>query len=257
MNDADATIENHDPSPWGPLATTGIGLLVLTSFLIAPLVAELIWKGVLTLVGQNQDLIPPFATNGAFHLGFFVSLTSMASALLGTVMIWIAVRLRRYRYPSLSVRHYLVLYSFRWRTILFWAGLTLVYLIGMDAVSYWTGRSRMPDFMIEAYATAGWTPLFWIAIGVVAPFFEELFFRGFLLTGFRQNRRRIIIAVLVISAAWAAIHLQYGWYENIWIFGLGLLFSAARLSSGSLWVPIILHMLCNLIATFQVAYTLA
>jgi uncharacterized protein len=252
MNNAEPSTGNSDPRPWGPLATSGIGILVLTSFMIATEATEVIWKGALILF--SRDHLPPLALDGAAQLGFYVSLTSMVSALMGTFMIWIAIRLRQIRYSALSVQRYLDLYRFRGRSFLNWAGLTLVYLIAMDAVSYWTGRSLTPDFMIEAYATAIWPPLFWIAIGLFAPFFEELFFRGFLLAGFGQTRRRTMIAAVIISAIWAGIHLQYGWYEIIWIFGLGLLFSAARLRSGSLWLPIILHMLCNLIATFQVAY---
>ncbi len=247
MNNSEASPLNQDIHPWGPIATVSIGILILVSTFLAQIGAEALLERVWALSGPGRGRFSflPF--------GLLVSLESVVSALIGSLMIGLAIRLRQRRYPFVRVRTYLGLYRFTWQALAFWAGLTLVYLISMDAVSHWSGRPLIPDFIIEAYATSIWPFLFWIAIGICAPFFEELFFRGFLLAGFRKTRRRTVIAVVAISGVWAGVHLQYGWYEMIWIFGLGLVFGAARLRSGSLWLPVLLHMQCNLLATFQVA----
>jgi hypothetical protein len=86
---------------------------------------------------------------------------------------------------------------------------------------------------------------------VVAPVFEELFFRGFLLAGFASSFLRPAGAVLVTSASWALIHLQYDLYGMVTIFVLGLLLGAARLASGSVLLTIGLHAFSNLLSTVE------
>ncbi len=246
MNDSQ-TPPAHEPRPWGPIATVIIGILIAVSTLLAQIGLEILVSG-LWASGPDPGRF------AALPLGLAVSIDGMIGALAGAAAIWLAVGLRPpRRLDWVRVRGYLGLNRFAWRVLVFWTGSTLVYLVAMDAVSYWTGRPQVPDFIIEAYATSVWPLLFWIAIGVGAPLFEELLFRGFLLAGFRKTPLRTAVAAVAISAVWAGVHLQYGWYEIIWIFGLGLVFGAARVHGGSLWLPVILHMQCNLLATLQAA----
>ena len=95
------------------------------------------------------------------------------------------------------------------------------------------------------------------AIVVAAPVFEELAFRGFLLEGLRRGPLGDAGAVIVTSFAWAAVHLQYDVYEIGTIVVFGLILGAARLAGGSLWVPITMHVLVNLVASVETAIVIA
>jgi len=63
-----------------------------------------------------------------------------------------------------------------------------------------------------------WVPLFGIAAVVFAPLFEEGFFRGFLFVGFKQSRLGSFGTILITSAAWAALHIQYDLYGILLYF---------------------------------------
>ena len=49
----------------------------------------------------------------------------------------------------------------------------------------------------------------------------------------------------------ASIHLQYDVYQIGTIFFIGILLGVARIRSGSLYVPLAMHTLINLLATVE------
>jgi membrane protease YdiL (CAAX protease family) len=99
-------------------------------------------------------------------------------------------------------------------------------------------------------------PLLWLSIIVAAPVFEEFFFRGFLIEGLRRGKLGDAGAIVLTSLFWASIHIQYGLYEIGTIFIFGLALGLARIGSRSLWVPVAMHMVANLVATLE-AYLLS
>jgi len=122
----------------------------------------------------------------------------------------------------------------------------------MEVVNQYTERP-MPSWMVDSYKTAGVLPLFWFTLVIAAPIFEELLFRGFLFEGLRYSRIGNLGAIIITSALWASIHLQYELFEVVSIFLIGLLFGYAKIKTGSLYTSIIMHALMNLAATVQVA----
>ncbi|MDY7229282.1 type II CAAX prenyl endopeptidase Rce1 family protein [Hyalangium rubrum] len=99
----------------------------------------------------------------------------------------------------------------------------------------------------------GWL-LFAIPAALLAPVGEELVFRGALLPWLRGWMGRT--AALVVSAGiFASLHPFYGVFTG-WIFFLGLLLGWARLSSGGLCAPILLHVTLNSFAVLVQARTL-
>ena len=52
---------------------------------------------------------------------------------------------------------------------------------------------------------------------------------------------------------WAAVHLQYNWYEVAQLFILGLLLGAAKIKTQSLYIPLAMHSLNNLTAMVMLA----
>jgi uncharacterized protein len=111
----------------------------------------------------------------------------------------------------------------------------------------------VPEFMREAYATAEPLWLFWIALVVAAPLFEEVFFRGFLFSGLESSALGPAGAIVVTGAVWAAIHFQYDAFDMTLILCLGLVLGVARLSTRSLLVPFVMHATMNLVATAETA----
>jgi membrane protease YdiL (CAAX protease family) len=101
---------------------------------------------------------------------------------------------------------------------------------------------------------AGWVLLAVPAV-LLAPVGEELLFRGVLLPWLSGWMGRV--ASLTVSAGvFALLHLFYGLFTG-WIFFLGLLLGWARLASGGLRAPILLHMTINGTALLMLARSLS
>ena len=83
---------------------------------------------------------------------------------------------------------------------------------------------------------------FFLVAVVVAPFVEEIFFRGFLFQGFRQ-KYGWVRAMLLSSVIFAVAHLDPASLIPTFILGLVLTYIYQR--SNSLWPGIILHFLVN------------
>ena len=122
-----------------------------------------------------------------------------------------------------------------------------------DGLNILLGRDIVPEFMSIAYPSANPVWLLWVAVVFAAPLFEEMFFRGFLLEGFRLSFLGPIGAVFLTSAAWAAIHSQYDAYDLTVIFVYGCILGIARLKTGSVLIPMGMHSLTNSIAMLEAA----
>jgi membrane protease YdiL (CAAX protease family) len=55
------------------------------------------------------------------------------------------------------------------------------------------------------------------------------------------------------SIIWVGLHVQYGIYELVQIFLLGLMLGAMRVKTGSVIPAIVCHVLGNVIATTEAA----
>jgi len=99
----------------------------------------------------------------------------------------------------------------------------------------------------------GWG-LLAVPAALLAPEGEELLFRGLLLPWLHSWMGRV--AALVASAAiFASLHAFYGVFTG-WIFFLGLLLGWARLRSGGVGAPILLHITINSFALLMQALSL-
>jgi uncharacterized protein len=99
----------------------------------------------------------------------------------------------------------------------------------------------------KAVATGSLTVLVMAAV-VFAPLIEELLFRGFLLPGWSASRLGPIVAILLTSAIWTALHIQYDWPALAMVYCHGLLLGWLRLRSGSTVLTIFLHAAGNAVA---------
>lgn len=102
--------------------------------------------------------------------------------------------------------------------------------------------------------------LVFISLVVLPPIGEEILFRGFLFTSFRQ-KFRFHYAVVLTSILFGIAHLQFGngapllWVAALDTFTLSCVLCTLREKSGSLWPGIYLHALKNGIAFVALFHT--
>ncbi|MFN4225735.1 MAG: lysostaphin resistance A-like protein [Hyphomonas sp.] len=84
---------------------------------------------------------------------------------------------------------------------------------------------------------------------IAAPLFEELAFRGFLLSVLLARGWPVWGSITVVAALFAATHEQYYLSGQISVFVLGVLMGGLRIASGGIAAPILAHALSNLIVT--------
>ncbi|MQC47692.1 MAG: CPBP family intramembrane metalloprotease [Chloroflexi bacterium] len=104
----------------------------------------------------------------------------------------------------------------------------------------WLGEGNaLPDS--DARTTEVWIAL-GIGIVVLAPFCEELFFRGFLFRAF-ETLRSAGPAMVLSGLAFALVHFNVS--VVVPFFTIGVLFAWIYRKSGSIWTPIAAHAIFN------------
>jgi membrane protease YdiL (CAAX protease family) len=118
-------------------------------------------------------------------------------------------------------------------------------LAGVYVVSLLYGLmvdSKKQEILSEFPRSTGGVALFVVIAVVMAPFFEEVFFRGFLFRGFADSWGWALGAV-VSAAVFGLAHLQLDVFVPLFALGLALAWVYKR--TGSLWTCIALHALFN------------
>jgi membrane protease YdiL (CAAX protease family) len=167
-------------------------------------------------------------------------------------VIWLAVRRVRWDFAE-----YLALGWPSGRYLLLGLACIAVLLPLVDLSSYVMGQPIVPDFVRNLYVTARDSSTLWllaIALVIAAPLAEELVFRGFMFRGLADSRVGVSGAILIHSAIWAVMHIQYSAFYLVHIFVIGLLLGWLRRRSGSTTLTLILHAIINLTSLIQVAF---
>ena len=112
------------------------------------------------------------------------------------------------------------------------------------------GKPIVPEVMADMYKSS-FAPLFLFDIIILAPLLEELMFRGFLFEGIRYTKLKNTGAIIITSLIWALMHTQYDLYGIFSIFLSGLLLGYSRVKSKSIFTPIVIHIVSNVIATSE------
>lgn len=231
---------------WGPWASLFFTLLVWVAYnLIAlglgMLFVRMDWLG----AAETPEVLT--------YSGQFLAVTVLVNAVLCTLLVLSFIALRR----GLSLRDYLALYWPGQRLVLWWLALLLPFLLVSEILNFILERPLVPDFIVTAYSTAEHVWLLWIGVVIAAPIFEEILFRGFLQKGITQSHFGVTGGILAPALLWTAIHLQYDLYDLTWVFIFGVLLGVARWRTGSLAVPLAMHMMMNLIALIVTAALVA
>ena len=234
--------------PWKFWATCAWTVAVLLAWVAVQMIVVIC---VLAFTGAWGEMSAADAGKLASNALVLSSVAIVAGAAeIGVVAL--AIRLARCRFAD-----YLALV---WpsRTYL-WIGLAcLVVLLPLGDLSSWlTGRAVVPPFVMDAYRSArdsGTVWLFAIALVVAAPLAEEIVFRGFMFRGLAASRVGVAGAIVIPSAIWSAMHVQYETFFIVQIFLLGIVFAWLRWRSGSLWLTITLHAIVNFTSLLQTVY---
>ena len=88
--------------------------------------------------------------------------------------------------------------------------------------------------------------MLFIAVGIIAPFGEELLFRGFFQQILEKNWKDITRAILITALIFSFIHMNPYWFAQIYLLGIVLGFLAWK--TKSVIPPLILHSLNNIVA---------
>jgi uncharacterized protein len=194
----------------------------------------------------------PFDITAATRLvgsGLTISLSVIAGLPAVLAALWLAIRL-----TATPFGDYLGLVRPSWKHTLLGALGLAVIVVGWDLMSRATGREIAPGFMVDvlkSVQSSGGVALLIVAFCVAAPVSEELFARGFLYRGWSESALKPAGAILLSSAAWTVLHLQYDWYFFGEIFTIGVWLGFLRHRFHSTWVTIIVHGLNNFAAVLQ------
>jgi membrane protease YdiL (CAAX protease family) len=249
LNSADAVVvapaipAQRLPRIWKFWGTTLWGLFVFAAMFVGQ-IAVVAW-----FVLRRDG---PFDFAGAIHVvggGLTISLSVIMGLPAVAAALWIAIRPSGTPFPD-----YLALRGTSWKNFLIGAVALGILVMGWDLLSRATGREVEPGFMAEVLQSARADGALWllvIAFCVAAPVSEELFARGFLYRGWSETFLRPAGAILLSSAAWTALHLQYDWFFFGEVFSIGLLLGYLRYRFHSTWLTIFVHGLNNLAAVMQ------
>lgn len=170
----------------------------------------------------------------AFCLDAGVVLIALQLLLRGTTYIPLAV-LKRYREVSWLV-----------------AIGTTVLLLLINAGILAFANAFMPRIysalaLFEFTSTSAWEMgVLIVGVAVLAPFYEELVFRGVALRDYRDARSSLF-AVLFTSALFGLVHGSI--IHILYVFPMGVVFALVMLKTGQLWTVIVAHGLNNLVVT--------
>ena len=235
--------EVSKPGPWGLWATLGFSLAVMAVYSLVQILVNF---------GLAQKYYPDgwraLDPKNFPWMGYFFSVAEVAAVPPAVILVFLLARLRR----GFPVKDYLGLVRPAPRDLVKWLVITSAAIVASDFFLYYFS-SQVADFMVNVYKTARFWPLLAFVLIVAAPFFEEIFFRGFLFQGIRYSRLGPGGAVALCALAWAVIHFQYDFYGMITIFAFGIILGWARFRSGSVYLPILLHAFINLVALIETA----
>jgi membrane protease YdiL (CAAX protease family) len=239
------------PAPTKPLsgwATVGWALLAFVAWLAAEALVLIVFLA--RWFARNPGV--PIDVDQVAHDGYVVSIAAIASMAVQCGVVILPIR-RAHQQP---VEYLGLVRRPHLREIVFCLGAVAILLVASDLISLSIGHDLVPPFMVKIYEAArdAGAPailLLLIAAVVAAPIGEEVMFRGFLFRGWAASPLGVTGTILLTSAVWAAIHVQYDWYGILQVFCLGLLFGWVRARSGSTLLTMMMHAVCNIAATVE------
>jgi len=173
----------------------------------------------------------------------FILLSQLVASSVTLVVVWLYA-IRKYKAPFKSLGLILSFSVGQFFLVIFAWMASLGLSAGYDAILFILTNERPPQQPIMEIFGEN-IVLAYIVIVVIAPITEEIFFRGFLYSAFR-DKLGVTYGVIISSTIFAAVHVIPLLFVPLFIIGaaLALLFEQKR----SLVAPILMHALNNAMA---------
>lgn len=204
-------------------------------------------------LATQMDLTDQTTAENLMYDGDLLSIATFASLAITLPAVFGIIWLKK----SSSFKNYLALKRPSIRESGLWILIMFGWIVLSDGLSLLLGKPIVVEFMTRSMTSATYPALLILAFVIAAPLLEELFFRGFLYRGLCPSFLKTKGTIILTSLLWALIHTQYDFYTITSIFTIGILLGAARHKTGSLYIPILLHALINLVASVQTLIVLA
>lgn len=180
----------------------------------------------------------------AFLLGFM----AIGSTLIVVPFVLGMAKLKK----GSNLKSYFALNPVSLKVLGFWLLIAIALLLFQALFMWLMGLQQIPDSMMNIVYPSEFSKwLLVLGVAFFAPVLEEVIFRGFLLKGLANSVLGVYGAILLTSLVWAVIHSQYDWVYLFLIFLTGLVLGYARIKTNSLFVPIMMHVVFNLVAAIQ------
>ncbi len=241
---ASTSMDNNSHKSYGPIAAI---VVTICAFF-----------GAQIIVGLLVGLLPSFTSWDVARVNLFMKHSVVAKFVvillvesLSLWILWLFMRSRRVSRQSIGlVRPEIRDISF---AIVGYVGYFLLFFgISLGVKSLIPGlnldQEQEIGFARGSTGLALW--LIFVSLVILPPITEEIMIRGFLYTGLR-NKLPKIIAAIIASLVFGAAHLQIGsgkpllWVAALDTFVLSMVLIYIRDKTGSLWSPIMIHMMKN------------
>ena len=237
----ETSTDQIEPRIWNTWSTVGLSIVIFIIFSTIQVITHLI-VAILNISPQPeagiQDLLESLSTNG-----LAISISTIVAAPVGILMTFLFIRMRR----GLSVPEYLGLKSFSKKTLPLLLLIPVALTTVVELIGIFTTEPEDAGFMLEAYKNSVVPALFWISVIIFAPAFEEVLFRGFIFKGLVRSRIGSAGTIFLTALVWSLFHFQYNLSGVALVFIIGLILGIVRIKTGSLWGPIIIHSVWNLL----------
>lgn len=221
IGDGDA--DTFPYATWGPFGAVGMTLLALFAGMLASVPFYVIGG-----IESDQDV------EGATAIAV-QAVTGLGLALIPIIFAWSWSGGLLGGFRALGFRSFDVGRAAAWS-----AGAVGLYFAFAILYSVIVGQPEQEE-IVDQFGPLGFQILL---IVILAPFTEEIAFRGLLFGGLRR-RLPMIPAALIGGVFFGLLHFSTGWSAVPVLIFLGTLFAILYEKTGSLWPPIILHAINN------------
>lgn len=245
----DTAATNIQPNPWratGWLVVFALLHVLGVFFYIAG------YGGYLgAQLGAQGEVVDPVAVQAqiAEHV---TQPGAMAGMYLAQFVLILPILLLVSRFKGQTAAQTLGIQSFSMKQVMPWLGVLAVFL-AVETTAARVFNIEQGEFM-EMLAGSKHLLLALVLV-FAAPLLEELVFRGYLFRAWRHTRLGFSGTLLLTSVLFTLLHWgQYSLAQLSFVFTLALILGFAREKSGSVLLPMLLHLGNNLAAAVLVLY---
>jgi hypothetical protein len=230
-------------SPWSsPGALVAAGLIALAPGAIALVAVSLAMPFISHRSGGGQDFISLATPQGVAF--------AASAQVLSLILVWICAGMggrRREVLHLTGARFTAGFYAVSALILLAVTGLLELLLYKTFAVDIFADTAWLREGLFSSVAAG----TFVIAV-ILAPLWEELTFRGFLLSALSKTRLGFWGAALIANVLWTSLHATYSWAGVASVFVAGLILSWLVWRTGDIKPAIVTHAAGN---AFALAFT--